>query len=68
VRQRNVNYSKAWRDKHRKVLKEVITCECGNTYTRPNKWLHLRTLKHKHNMEIIQITKKLNELQAQLAK
>ncbi len=40
------DYHKKYNDKHSEKYKEVITCECGNTYTLRNKARHMRTKKH----------------------
>jgi hypothetical protein len=45
-----VDYNKVYREKNRERLnekkREVVECPCGLSYTKSNKWSHLRGSNH----------------------
>ncbi|ETK70795.1 hypothetical protein L915_21879, partial [Phytophthora nicotianae] len=41
------NYDKLYYEKYRDVINEKINCECGGRYTRKNRYVHVKTMRHR---------------------
>ena len=41
-----VEYTKKYNQSHKDYYKEKLTCECGLTYSRNNKYYHTKTKAH----------------------
>lgn len=57
----NVEMVQQWRKENQSLLRSRIQCECGVSYTYPNKSQHFKTQKHKYRLEIESMRKQLLE-------
>jgi hypothetical protein len=57
----NAEMCRAWRQQNLCLVRSRIQCECGSSYTYPNKSQHFNTKKHKYQMEIDSLRKQLHE-------